>query len=188
MIDEIKQRLQAYEPPTLDDLGEMYQMQRNQAAVLLPIVMNERPELLLTLRASDLGAHAGEVAWPGGRHDFEDDSLMVTALRETFEEIGVPPQQVEVVGQLRPFISKFGLLVTPFVGLLEHPVDLRPNPAELEAIFAVPIDFFMEDPRTQTDIIDRHGERREVPVYHYDGFKIWGLTSMILMEFLHTVR
>ncbi|HKI74033.1 MAG TPA: CoA pyrophosphatase [Pseudomonadales bacterium] len=181
MIDDIKRRLAGYRQPTL---GETYHVARDKAAVLLPIVTSRRPELLLTLRASTLGAHAGEVAWPGGRHDPEDRDMLATALRETHEEIGIAPRQVEVVGELRPFISKFGLLVTPFVGLVEDPVDLTPNPDELEAVFSVPIDYLMEDPRTQTDIIDRHGERREVPVYHYDGYRIWGLTAMILQEFL----
>lgn len=182
MIDEIRRRLAEYRTPLL---GEPYRAPRDRAAVLLPIVTSEQPELLLTLRASTLEAHAGEVAWPGGRQDPEDSSLMVTALRETHEEIGVAPDRVEVVGELRPFISKFGLLVTPFVGLLEDPVDLLPNPDELAAVFSVPIEYLLGDPRTQTDVIERHGERHEVPVYHYDGYRIWGLTAMILREFLN---
>lgn len=184
MIDAIRRRLATYRPPLL---GEPYRIERDQAAVLLPIVTSRRPELLLTLRASTLDAHAGEVAWPGGRRDPEDADLEATALRETHEEIGVAPRHVEVVGMLRPFISKFGLLVTPFVGLVEEPVDLRPNPDELEAVFSVPIDYLLDDPRTQTDIIDRHGERHEVPVYHYDGYRIWGLTAMILQHFLDEI-
>ena len=153
--------------------------------MLVPIVMSEQPELLMTLRASALGSHGGEVAWPGGRKDADDINLMTTALRETQEEVGISPKQVNVVGELRPFISKFGLLVTPFVGLIEEPVDLTPNPDELEAVFSVPIAYFLDDPRTETSIFERNGERLVIPVYHYDGFKIWGLTSMILREFLN---
>lgn len=182
MIEQIRRRLSDYKAPVL---GNTYRVPRDQAAVLLPIVTGRQPELLLTLRASTLDAHAGEVAWPGGRKDPEDASLMVTALRETHEEIGIAPDQVEVLGELRPFISKFGLLVTPFVGLVEEPVDLRPNPDELAAVFSVPIEYLVGDPRTQTDVIERHGERHEVPVYHYDGYRIWGLTAMILREFLN---
>lgn len=183
MIDDIKERLRAYRAGPLTD---PHLEDRDQAAVLLPIVDSDRPALILTLRSSQLDAHGGEVAWPGGRHDPEDGDLLTTALRETQEEIGVRPQQIEVVGELRPFISKFGLLVTPFVGLVQEPVDLIPNERELEAVFSVPIDYLIEDPRSQTDIIERHGERHVVPVYHYDGFKIWGLTAMILREFLNS--
>lgn len=182
MIDEIKRRLSNYRAPPL---GETYRVPRDRAAVLLPIVTSARPELLLTLRASTLDAHAGEVAWPGGRQDPGDEDLLATALRETHEEIGIEPRQVEVVGELRPFISKFGLLVTPFVGLVEAEVSLRPSPDELAAVFSVPIAYLLTDPRTQTDVIERHGERHEVPVYHYDGYRIWGLTAMILREFLN---
>lgn len=182
MIDDIKERLIRYE---VGQLSEPHAEPRDQAAVLLPIVKSHEPALLLTLRSSNLGAHASEVAWPGGRQDPEDPSLLVTALRETHEEIGVGPHQIEIVGELRPFISKFGLLVTPFVGLIDDPVDLTPNPDELEAVFSVPIHYFLDDPRSQTDVIERNGERHVVPVYHYDGFKIWGLTAMILREFLN---
>ncbi|XOV90109.1 MAG: CoA pyrophosphatase [Pseudomonadota bacterium] len=158
---------------------------RDRAAVLLPVVGGAEPELLLTLRASKMSAHAGEVAWPGGRQDDSDADLCETALRETHEEIGVPPQQIEIVGELRPFISKFGLLVTPFVGIVQDPVELIPNPAELEAVFGVPINYLLEDPRSRTDVIERHGERHLVPVYHFNGYEIWGLTAMILREFLN---
>ncbi len=182
MIEDMKDRLRRYQsvpltPPHLEP--------RDQAAVLLPVVNRPEPELLLTLRASKMSAHGGEVAWPGGRQDAEDIDLCATALRETQEEIGVPSQRIEIVGELRPFISKFGLLVTPFVGIVEDPVDLVPNPGELEAVFGVPIRYLLDDPRSQTDVIERHGERHLVPVYYFDGYRIWGLTAMILREFLN---
>lgn len=182
MITLIKERLLAYEPAPLT---APHFEARDQAAVLVPIITSDEPALLLTQRATAMNAHAGEVAWPGGRQDPGDSSLMSTALRETHEELGIGPHQIEIVGELRPFISKFGLLVTPFVGVLEDPVDLMPNPAEIEAVFGVPLEYLLGDPRSSTDIIERHGERHEVPVYHFDGYKIWGLTAMILREFLN---
>ncbi len=183
MIDLIKERLARYAPAPL---GDPYREPRGQAAVLVPVIDSDHPELLLTLRPGAMNAHGGEVAWPGGRQDEGDESLLHTALRETEEELGIAPRQIEVVGELRPFISKFGLLVTPYVGLLDSPVDLVPNPAEVESVFAVPMPWLLEDPRSSTDVIERHGERHEVPVYHYDGFKIWGLTAMILREFINS--
>ena len=142
------------------------------------------PALVLTQRSSTLDSHAGEVAWPGGKQDPEDDSLLTTALREAWEEIALPPQSCNVVAELRPFISKFGLMVTPYVGLIEEPVELSANPDEIEAIFTLPLSWLKDDPRTQTDVVSRFGETHHVPVYHYDGFRIWGLTAMILWEFM----
>lgn len=182
MIDLIKERLAVYEA---GPLAPPYLEQREQAAVLIPVVASREPELLLTLRPTAMNAHGGEVAWPGGRRDLEDRSLIHTALRETEEELGIGARQIEIVGELRPFISKFGLLVTPFVGILEAPVDVTPNPDEIEAVFAVPMAYLTEDPRSSTDVIERHGERHNVPVYHFDGYRIWGLTAMILREFLN---
>ncbi len=180
MVEKLIQRLRAYDP------GEPLagEQARDRAAVLLPIINRETPCLVLTERSGNLGSHAGEVAWPGGKQDLEDGSLLTTALRESHEEIALPPEEVTIIAELRPFISKFGLLVTPFVGLIEAPVELKANPDELAAIFEVPLAWLQEDPRTQTDIISRHGETHEVPVYHYDGFRIWGLTAMILWEFM----
>ena len=180
MGKDIAFRLQDYKFPEMPEMKD----NRDRAAVLIPILDLDEPEVILTLRASKLGAHGGEVAWPGGREDETDENLRFTALRESEEEIGLLPSAVEIVGELRPFISKFGLEVTPFIGVITEPVDLVANPDELEAIFTVPLGYLLDDPRTETNIISRHGETHEVPVYYYDGFKIWGLTAMILREFM----
>lgn len=177
MINRLRERLKTYRFEPLN--GD-----RDRAAVLIPIDITGEPELILTLRSSNLDAHAGEVAWPGGRFDQEDQTLLRTALRESHEEIGLAPDQVEIIGELRPFISRFGLLVSPFVGLIESNTDLIANPDELEAIFKVPMAWLLDDPRTDTDIIERQGRTYSVPEYHYDGYRIWGLTSMILKELL----
>ncbi len=179
MIEDIRKRLKRYQfvenPNVLD---------REQAAVLLPIVNPANPSLVLTQRSGQLDSHAGEVAWPGGKRDDEDETLRHTALRETEEEIGLKRDRVEVVAELRPFISKHGLAVTPFVGLIEAEIEFQVNAEEIDSIFFVPLDYLLDDPRTDTNIIERHGERHVIPEYHYDGFRIWGLTAMILLEFL----
>jgi 8-oxo-dGTP pyrophosphatase MutT (NUDIX family) len=179
MINQIRKRLNRYH---FADPG--YDREREHAAVLLPIIDSIDPCLLLTLRSARLDSHGGEVAWPGGKKDRSDKSLIDTALRESEEEIGLIPDQVDVICELRPFISKFGLLVTPFVGLVEKGVQLSCNEDEIASIFRVPLKYLLDDPRTDTHVIERHGERHCVPEYHYEGFRIWGLTAMILVEFM----
>lgn len=179
MLTKIRENLDRYQPP-LDD-----RFKGQQAAVLIPVTLSDNPLVILTLRATDLSSHGGEVALPGGKHDLEDATLLVTALRETEEEIGLHSWDVEVVGQLKPFISKYGLLVTPFVGLVPEDVELTQNHLELETIFRVPVNYLLTDPRTSTNVISRHGMTLRVPTYHYEGHRIWGLTAMILVEFLN---
>jgi 8-oxo-dGTP pyrophosphatase MutT (NUDIX family) len=188
MLDKIRQSLSLYQAPPQDLQGRDFQngdFHGTRAAVLVPVTRARTPEIILTLRAATLSSHAGEVALPGGKHDAEDGTLLGTALRETEEEIGLTSDQVEVVGSLRPFVSKHGLLVTPFIGLVPESADLVPNAAELAAIFRVPIAYLRADPRSSTRVIHRHGQTVQVPTYHYQGHKIWGLTAMILVEFLN---
>lgn len=143
----------------------------------------ESPRVILTERAGSLSSHGGEVAFPGGKADEEDDSLLVTALRENHEELGVQPAEVEVVGELRPFVSKHGLLVTPFVGLFRDSSTLEPNPDEIAAVFEVPLTWFQTATPSRVDDLTRHGERHLVPAFEFDGYDIWGLTAMVLNEF-----
>lgn len=185
MIKDIKKRLDGYKPALLNEAALLKDSEpRTQAAVLLPIVNSSNPSLVLTERSARLGSHAGEVAWPGGKYDETDSNLQMTALRESEEEIGLAPQEVEVIAELRPYISKFGLLVTPYVGLISPDVSFIPSEDEIASIFHVPLDYLLDDPRAVTNVIERHGERHIVPEYHYDGYRIWGLTSMILLEFM----
>ena len=179
MINQIKENLCQHEAFTdLDFQGQT-------AAVLIPVTREDNPHVILTRRASGLSSHSGEVAWPGGKFDLEDGCLRTTALREAEEEIGLPTRDVDILGQLKPFLSKHGLQVTPFVGVIPEAVQLTPNTYEAEAIFRVPLSYLITDPRTSTVTISRHGETARVPTYHYQGNKIWGLTAMILVEFLN---
>lgn len=186
MINRLKKYMQNYQLASLPEavyVDSETGAEREKASVLIPIETNEEPELILTLRSSNLDAHGGEVAWPGGKQD-EGETLVETALRETHEEIGVPPEKIEVIGELRPFVSKHGLLVVPFVALIESGTAMTPNLEELDAIFKVPVKWLLDDPRSDTNQIERSGELLNIPVYNYDGHCIWGLTAVILKELL----
>lgn len=159
---------------------------QTQASVLVALTDNPTdPEVILTRRASRLSSHGGEVALPGGKQDEADSSLLHTALRESQEEIGLDPAAVRVVAQLGQVVSKHGLLVTPWVGVVPEDVPLTPNPDELESLFRVPLRFFLADRRLRTDCLHHKGRQLHVPSYRYRGYTIWGLTAYILVELLN---
>ena len=180
MLDELRRRVQAHSPLALPSDRPF-----PEAAVLMPITRSDEPQLVLTLRASHLSTHGGEVAFPGGRRDPGDHDLLRTALRESEEEIGLPPGLVEVVGPLSPLVSRFGIKVTPYVGVVPDFVEYQPNDAEIAAVFSVPLAFFREDPREVTHRIDYQGRSWYVPSYQYNDYKIWGLTAIMVVELVN---
>ncbi|MDX1692359.1 MAG: CoA pyrophosphatase [Ketobacteraceae bacterium] len=178
MLDRVRERLQEFNrPPPVN--------QQPEAAVLIPITDQPLPELVLTRRAQHLSSHAGEVAFPGGKRDPEDADLVETALRETHEEIALPPQAVEVLGHMPPARSKFGLLVTPFVGVFDPSLPLIPNEDELDHIFSVPLQYFIDNEPTGIHQAEYDGRIFDVPCYNYKGNVIWGLTAYFIAQFVN---
>ncbi|MBB3191469.1 CoA pyrophosphatase [Halomonas cerina] len=177
MLENLCERLQAHRPRRVA-------LRLPEAAVLLPIVERPEPTLLFTRRADHLSTHSGQVAFPGGKRESQDADLLDTALREAFEEIGLAPQRVALLGRLSDVISLHGLRVTPYVGLIPPDLPLTPDPAELDAIFEVPLAHFLEDRRTHTDVIRVDGQDFYVPSYRVGGQVIWGLSAMMLVELL----
>ncbi|KIQ06466.1 MULTISPECIES: CoA pyrophosphatase [Pseudomonas] len=182
MLDELLQRVRGYSPHFMEA-----QEGFPEAAVLVPITRSDEPEVVLTLRASGLSTHGGEVAFPGGRRDPEDRDLIDTALREAEEEIGLPPGLVEIVGPLSTLVSRHGIQVTPYVGVVPDFVDYQANDGEIAAVFSVPLAFFRDDPREVTHRIDYLGHSWYVPSYRYGEYKIWGLTAIMLVELVNLV-
>ncbi len=179
MITQLRHRLARHRPLRLRS-GE------GKAGVLVAITDNpDNPEVILTRRAAHLSSHSGEVAFPGGKHDETDPDLLFTALREAEEEIGLPPHRVEVLGSLGQVLSKHRLQVTPWVGLVPAQLELQANPEELDAVFRVPISFFLDQRAFRTHSIRSAGVVRQVPAWNYDGYVIWGLTAYVLVELLN---
>jgi 8-oxo-dGTP pyrophosphatase MutT (NUDIX family) len=177
----LSERLARYVP---DQLALDYP----EASVLVPVTDNTgAPEILLTLRSSNLSTHRGQVAFPGGKRDASDPSLAHTALRETHEEIGLPPDQVHLIAPLSQVISRYGILVTPYVGVVPADHPLTPNPHEIESIFHVPVEFLLEDRREGTDVLPFLVNTYYVPSYRWRGYRIWGLTAVVLVDFLNAV-
>lgn len=157
------------------------------AAVLLPLVMRDRPTLLLTLRTAHLSTHSGQIALPGGKQDESDSDAVAAALRETHEEIGLEPGQVEVLGQMPVYVTGTAFIVTPVVGLVKPGFDLRPNPEEVDDVFEVPLDFLMNPANHRRHAVEWEGVMREwYSMPYQDGGQerfIWGATAGMLRNF-----
>lgn len=159
----------------------------SQAAVLIALTDDPQdPEIILTQRAAHLSSHAGQVAFPGGKRDLEDSSLLHTALRESQEEIGLEPGAVEVLGAMPPSTTRWDVRVTPYVGIIPASTRFTPNLGELDSIFQVPLSYFLEgDRRARTDMFDRD-RHFWAPAYMYQGYEIWGFTAGLLVDFLNS--
>ncbi len=181
MRDLLTEKLAGYAPQQLA-------LDYPEAGILVPVTDNSgQPEIVFTLRSANLKTHRGQVAFPGGKRDPDDHSLAATALRETHEEIGLPPEQVHIVAPLSQVMSRYGILVTPYVGVVPDQYPMRANPAEIESIFQVPIDYFLEDQRERTDALSFLNQTFYVPCYRWGRYQIWGLSAVVLVDFLNAV-
>jgi 8-oxo-dGTP pyrophosphatase MutT (NUDIX family) len=150
------------------------------AAVLLPIV--NRPQgltVLLTLRASDLRAHSGQVAFPGGKID-PGETPRDAALREAGEEIGLETRFVEPLGWLDPYFTGTGFRVAPLVALVEPSFALKVNRLEVDEVFETPFAFLMDPANHRLDEREWQGRRRQFYAMPHEGRYIWGATAGIL--------
>lgn len=137
--------------------------------------------LLLTKRTEKVEYHKGQISFPGGRQEDGDADLLETALRETHEEIGLPPSMVEVLGRLdevETFVS--GFAVTPFVGLIPPSIDLKPNPDEIAEILAFPLASFMDPANLRVERIEREGRPVDLVYYENLSHMVWGATARII--------
>lgn len=153
------------------------------AAVLIPITRictNNESHIVLTVRSANLRSHAGQISLPGGTTEPEDNDEIHTALRESNEEIGLLPHQVEVLGKLGELALPSGFRVTPVVGLIESNLDYAANPAEVADIFQVPLGLAL-NPDAYTRSSWEYGNRqRAILELHYEDYRIWGATAAIL--------
>ena len=151
------------------------------AAVLIPVVAREdSATLILTKRASALRRHAGQVAFPGGRIDPEDDTPMDAALREAEEEIGLDRNCVTPLGYLDAYLSHSGYRILPLVAMVTPPFALVRNPAEVDEAFEVPLEFLMEPANHRQETRTREGVSRIFYSMPFEDRNIWGVTAGIL--------
>jgi 8-oxo-dGTP pyrophosphatase MutT (NUDIX family) len=159
-----------------------------RAAVLVPLYLDADGALhvVLTERRADLRRHAGEISFPGGRPEADDDGLPATALRETWEEVGLPPEGVELLGALPPtptFVT--GYAIYPFVGLIEPGFEWIVQEAEVAQILELPVEAVREG--YQRVSLVRRGHAIRTDAYVAGGHLIWGATARIVADLLERV-
>lgn len=154
------------------------------ASVLLSIVMREEPCVILTQRPETMTEHPGQIAFPGGKRENNENALE-TVLRETKEEIGLLPRDITVIGRLPSFDSVSNYRVTPFVGIVEPNAKFIIEPSEVDDIFEVPLEFLMNSDNHVARSVKYKGKTLtiyDMPYKSVDGVyrNIWGMTAMII--------
>jgi len=159
-----------------------------RASVMIPLVPIEGEwHLLFSRRSPELSVHSGQISFPGGgAHRGEE--LVDAALREMYEEVGVEPSIVEVIGRLDDVITRTGFLVAPFVGVLATRPDYVLQESEVDEVFEVPMEHLLRDGTPSIRYVDYKGSSYPVYVYPTELMNIWGLTGRILKGFIDVVR
>lgn len=167
------------------DMSELLgSTQRQPAAVLLGFREGVQPRLVLTVRTDHLQAHAGQVAFPGGRSDPSDDDALTTALRESEEEIGLDRALVTPLGYLDCFETISGFCITPVVAKIAAEAQLYPAPDEVAEVFEVPLAFFLEPANLRRYTMEFRGHQRPMVEFIHGGHRIWGATAAMLLNLL----
>jgi 8-oxo-dGTP pyrophosphatase MutT (NUDIX family) len=163
--------------------------ERAAAAVLVPIINRaDTLSILLTRRTDNLATHAGQVSFPGGRMEPGDADLIVTALRETREEVGIDAALLQPFGYLDSLETVSGFCVTPVVAWLDATYHAQPDPREVAEIFEVPLDFLLAPENLRRVRVDYKGRPREILEFAFSGPRIWGATAAMLFNLVRRLE
>lgn len=179
----IEQRLATYRRRVLDDSAQ------RRAAVLVPLfTQGQNVNLVFTRRTESVEHHKGQISFPGGAADEDDQDLLSTALRETEEELGILARDVRILGALDDvFTFVSGFLITPFVGVVTYPRAFTINEVEIAEVITIPLEIFLDPSRLRVEEHERDGRRVQLYFYSYGPHVIWGATARIVKGFVDTI-
>jgi 8-oxo-dGTP pyrophosphatase MutT (NUDIX family) len=141
--------------------------------------------LVLTRRTSGVAHHQAQISFPGGRKD-DQETIVEAALRETQEELNVPPEAVRILGELTPlYVPPSNYCIYPVVAAAKKRPDFRPSPAEVAEVIEIPLDHLLDAAHIHREVWKLRGADVAVPFYLFEGHKIWGATAMVLAELLN---
>jgi 8-oxo-dGTP pyrophosphatase MutT (NUDIX family) len=157
---------------------------RHAAGLLLTFPIDDRPHIVLTVRADGLGRHGGQVSLPGGVIE-PGETIEAAALREAHEEVGLDPSRVQAVGTLSPLdIPVSGFRLHPVVAITADEPELSPSAGEVARILRVSVNALMERGALRRKSMTRDGRTLDVPYFELGDIEVWGATAMVLAEFL----
>lgn len=158
------------------------------AAVLVAVTDRRDPGVILTRRTDSLRSHAGQIAFPGGRVDPDDDGPVAAALREAREEIGLSPDRVELIGQADRYRTVTGFEVQPVVGVIPPDLAFAPEPGEVAAVFEAPLAYVLDPANHEEVSMDWEGRVRHYHEINWNGHRIWGATAAMLVNLSRRLR
>jgi 8-oxo-dGTP pyrophosphatase MutT (NUDIX family) len=183
-LDELRRRLAgAAAAPRVIEPGADAAAVLTLAAVLVPIINRASGlTILLTQRTAHLRDHAGQVSFPGGRCEARDADAVATALREAQEEVGLDPARIEILGLLPEYRTGTGFAVTPVVGLVEPPLNLKLDDFEVAEAFEPPLAFLLDPANHRRHSVEVRGALREYWAMPWRDRYIWGATAGMLVS------
>lgn len=160
-------------------------------SVLLPLIWDiDHWSLLFTRRTEEVYSHKGEVSFPGGSVEENDGNFKETALRETWEEIGIPENQIQVLGNLKAVTTISNYYLLPIVAFVSWPTPLKANSKEVMRIFSIPIEWLADDANwRESEWLAPNGMKRNVIHYElFDGEHLWGITARITLDLINRIK
>jgi 8-oxo-dGTP pyrophosphatase MutT (NUDIX family) len=158
------------------------------AAVVIPFFeKNNQTHVLFTLRTETVEHHKGQVSFPGGARERQDSTLIDTAVREFYEEVGIPRNLVTIIGELDDFPTVTNFLVTPYVALIPYPFPSKINKKEVDDVLEVPLSLFLSKDNFEEKKWEHKGKKYPVYFYYHNTNVIWGATAFIFNRFIEQV-
>jgi len=178
----IKETLKTRDKRTID-----FPDYRKSSVMMLFMEKENVPHVLLSLRTDRVSTHKGQVSFPGGSYDDTDRDYLETALRETHEEVGIDPSEIEILGEYDEYISIMGFHVYVYVGALNRDVPYNVCEDEIEEMLEVPFSIFYNEEFDRCEKFTHEGRDYDVYYYYYGDSTIWGMTARILTDFSRKV-